>query len=115
MVADPRAANGAGRVDLTAVGQGPSPGRVGAQHAAPLRPLNQPRPINVEADASGTPLTVERRAVETVIETWCIEDEWWRPQPVSRAYWRLLLEDGRTVDVYRDVLRGRWYRQAYSG
>ena len=92
MVADTRAANGAGR----------------------LRQLNQPRPVNVEADANGTPLTVERRAVEAVLETWRIEDEWWRPRPVSRAYWRLLLEDGRTVDVYRDRVRERWYRQAYS-
>ena len=114
MVAHPRAANSARRAVLTSVGQGPSPDRAGAQHAAPLRPLNQPRPVNVEADANGTPLNVERRAVEAVLETWRIDDEWWRSRPVSRAYWRLLLEDGRTVDVFRDVLRGRWYRQAYS-
>jgi hypothetical protein len=115
VVAYSRAAGRARRADLTAVGQGPNPGRVGTQYAASLRPLNQPRPINVEADASGTPIAVQRRAVDAVIETWRIEDEWWRPQPVSRAYWRLLLEDGRAVDVYRDVLRDRWYRQAYAG
>ena len=93
MVADTRATNGARR----------------------LRQLNQPRPVIVEADAkSGVPLTVERHTVETVLETWRIEDEWWRAQPVRRAYWRLLLEDGRTVDVYRDGVRERWFRQAYS-
>lgn len=92
MVADTRAANGAGR----------------------LRQLNQPRPVSVEADASGTPLSVERRAVEAVLETWRVEDEWWRTQPIKRAYWRLLLEDGRTVDVYYDLAQDRWFRQAYS-
>ena len=91
MVADTRAASGARR----------------------LRQLNQPRPVHVEADASGTPLSVERHAVEAALETWRIEDEWWRAQPISRFYWRLLLEDGRTIDVYRDG--ERWYRQAYSG
>lgn len=106
MVADPRAANSARRADVE--------GRLGAPHAASLRPLNQPRSINVEADANGTPLTVERRSVEAVLETWRIDDEWWRSRPVSRAYWRLLLEDGRTLDVYRDRVRDRWYRQAYS-
>jgi hypothetical protein len=114
VVAHPRAANGARRPGLTPVGQGPSPDRVGAQHAAPLRPLNKPRPVTVEANANGTPLTVERRAVEAVLETWRIDDEWWRQRPVSRVYWRLLLEDGRAMDVFRDGVRERWYRQAYS-
>jgi hypothetical protein len=75
--------------------------------------------VDVETDKSGRPAAVElsgqRRAVESVLETWRIDDEWWRPRRVSRAYWRLLLEDGRTVDVYRDIQRGRWYRQAYAG
>jgi len=95
MVADTRTANGARR----------------------LNPLNQPRPASVETDDSGAPIALglgQRRAVEAVIETWRIEDEWWRAKPISRAYWRLLLEDGRTVDVYRDLVRNRWYRQAYS-
>ncbi len=80
-----------------------------------MRALNQPRPVAVESGARRTPESVERRAVEAVLETWRIEDEWWRPQPVRRAYWRLLLEDGRTVDVYYDRVRERWYRQAYAG
>jgi hypothetical protein len=48
-----------------------------------------------------------------VLETWRIEDEWWRAEPVRRAYWRLLLEDGRTLDVYEDLGRKRWFRQSY--
>lgn len=93
MVADTRVANGAGK----------------------LRPLNQPRPVSVEVAANGTPLTVDGRTVEAIFETWRIEDEWWRTQPIRRMYWRLLLEAGRTVDVYRDNVRNLWYRQAYSG
>jgi len=53
--------------------------------------------------------------VESVLEKWRIDDEWWREQPVSRVYWRLFLENGCAVDVYHDVARGRWYKQAYTG
>jgi hypothetical protein len=52
-------------------------------------------------------------AVESVVETWRIDDEWWRDKPVSRQYWRVVLEDGRVVDVYRDMVTGKWSRQAY--
>ena len=80
-----------------------------------LRALNQPRPVNVEASPDGAPVTVAKYAVESVIETWRVEDEWWRPPAIDRRYWRLSLNDGRTVDLYYDAVRERWYRQAYTG
>jgi len=52
--------------------------------------------------------------VEAVLETWRIDNEWWRERPVSRVYYRLVLEDGRTVTVYRDG-SGRWAGQSYLG
>jgi hypothetical protein len=61
-------------------------------------------------------VVVSRRklAVEAVHETWRIDDEWWRPEPVSRVYWRLTLEDGRIMDIYHDLAGGAWFRQAYG-
>lgn len=58
-------------------------------------------------------LSGRRTAVEMVVETWRIDDEWWRDKSVSRMYWRVVLEDGRVVDVYRDLASGKWWRQAY--
>ncbi len=85
--------------------------------AGRIRPLNRPRPARVEADEQSRPTVVwlsgRRCAVEAVLETWRIDDEWWRERPVSRVYYRLLLEDGRTVTLYRDLVRGRWSKQAY--
>ena len=92
MVADTGAAGGAGRV----------------------RALNRPRPTQVEADGEGRPLAIGRTAVEAVLETWRVDDEWWREQAVSRLYWRLVLADGRTATVYRELVRGRWFRQSYG-
>jgi hypothetical protein len=51
--------------------------------------------------------------VEAVLESWRLDDEWWREQPLSRLYLRLLLKDGRTVTVYQNLVTGRWAKQAY--
>ena len=103
MVAHPRAADGLRRDRPLDITQG--------------RPLNRPRPLRVEAGADGRPIAVylsgQRYAVESVLETWRIDDEWWREQAVSRLYFSLLLEDGRTVTVYRDLVSGRWATQVY--
>ncbi len=58
-------------------------------------------------------LSGRRHAVEEVLETWRIDDEWWRQRPVSRTYFSLLLEGERAVTVYRDLVSGRWAMQAY--
>ncbi len=94
-----------------------STGRLRTFGVAQVRPLNRPRPLRVEADADDHPVAVwlsdRRYGVEAVLERWRIDDEWWRQKLVSRLYHRLLLEDGRTVDVYRDLTTGRWARQSY--
>jgi hypothetical protein len=54
-----------------------------------------------------------RYAVEAVLETWRIDDEWWRQRPISRIYFSLLLEGGRTVTVYQKLSSSRWAMQAY--
>jgi hypothetical protein len=82
--------------------------------AGKLRPLNQPRAVSVQTDENGVPVSVTNYAVESVIEYWRVEDEWWRPRAIDRMYWRLLLDDGRTIDVYYDGVCKRWYRQAYT-
>ena len=81
-------------------------------------PLHNPRRVRVDPAAdSGEPIVVHlsrrRLAVESVLERWRIDDEWWRDRPISRVYYRLLLEDGRTVDVYKALRSGRWFQQAY--
>lgn len=88
-----------------------------ASHGQRLKPLHCPRRINVEVDGTGRPIGVRlsgrQIAVESVVESWRIDDEWWRDRPISRLYWRMALDDGRVVDVYRDLLSGKWWRQAY--
>jgi hypothetical protein len=111
VVAHPRAAGGLRRTRPFDVAQG--------RHIdiTQGRPLNRPRPVRVEAGEDGRPIAVylsgQRLAVESVLETWRIDDEWWRERAVSRLYFSLLLEDGRTVTAYRDLVSGQWAKQGY--
>ena len=83
-----------------------------------LRPLREPRPVDVEADEEGRPVAVtlsgRRLRVVHVQDAWRIDDEWWRERPVSRVYYELALEDGRAVTVYRDLRHNRWHHQKYE-
>ena len=82
-----------------------------------LRQLNRPRPLRVEADKDGGPIAVHlstgRCVVKEVLETWRIDEEWWRKRPVSRLYFNLLLEAGQTMTVYKNLISKRWAMQSY--
>ena len=80
-----------------------------------LRPLGRPRPVDVRVDDFGEPIHVRlpgrpARRVEAIREAWRIDDEWWR-EPISREYRAVVLDDGRHVILYYDLLEGRWYAQ----
>jgi hypothetical protein len=57
------------------------------------------------------PIEVDGRAVEHVREQWVVEDRWWTPRPVRRRYFELVLDDGRNVVVFRDLISRRWFSQ----
>lgn len=84
-----------------------------------LRPLGLPQPIHVELTPHGLPTRLRslspRRAnltrprasgrtvdVLDVSEIWRIAEEWWRPHPIQRTYYRLVLQDGRPLTIFHD-------------
>lgn len=81
-----------------------------------LRPLATPSPVKVHADHAGRPLRIVSgrgggvRAVASVQESWRIDDEWWRA-PISRIYHRVVLDNGKLLTLYRDLVEGGWYEQ----
>lgn len=82
-----------------------------------LRPLNRPRPVVVlPHSGDGRPATLvergERRRVAQVQDAWRIDDGWWR-EPISRRYYRVVLDDGALRTLYQDTIGERWYEQAY--
>ena len=80
-----------------------------------IRPLNQPIALSVKADANGVALELKLRGrwlkVESSEDSWKIEDEWWRDEPVSRMYYEFVVDGGIVVTVFQDKVTKRWYRQ----
>lgn len=80
-----------------------------------LKPLGEPRAVVVRTDESGEPVHVRlpgktARRVAVVRERWRIDDEWWR-QAISRDYRTVVLDDGKVLTLYHDLLDDRWYVQ----
>ena len=75
------------------------------------RRLSVPRRVAVGADADGRPVTVEDRTVDSVRESWLIEDRWWTERPLRRRYWEVVTVCGRNEVGFHDLLSGRWWRQ----
>jgi hypothetical protein len=81
-----------------------------------------PRGLAVRVDASGTPVAVTRTdrrhaaetRVEQIDETWRIAEAWWREAPQVRTYYRVILEGGRPLTLFREEATGTWSEQSYS-
>ncbi|HMD58112.1 MAG TPA: hypothetical protein VKG82_11650 [Solirubrobacteraceae bacterium] len=78
------------------------------------RALNSPRPARVRLDParSGAPGEVNGEAMESLRESWLVEDRWWTAEPLRRRYWELVGRRGRNVVVFHDLVNGRWFIQA---
>ncbi len=80
-----------------------------------LRAVNEPQPVTVDLDESGL-MTVGRSdgrtvgKVEAILESWRIDDEWWR-RTIARNYMEVMLEGGKRMVLFQDLLTGQWFAQ----
>jgi hypothetical protein len=75
------------------------------------RRLGLPVPVQVQVGPNGRPLSVADDPVDTVRESWLVEDRWWTAEPLRRRYWEVVTTGGRDLVVFRDLEGGGWYRQ----
>ena len=74
------------------------------------RTLNHPRPARVRWGGD-RPVEVNGEAVESLRESWLVEDRWWTAEPLRRRYWELVGERGRNLVVFHDLCSARWFLQ----
>ncbi len=80
-----------------------------------LRAVNEPKPVALEWGESGA-LTVVKATgaaigkVESILESWRIDDEWWR-QAIVRNYMEVMLEGGKRMVLFQDLITGQWFAQ----
>jgi hypothetical protein len=80
--------------------------------------LNAPTPVSVGVDAGGqlvfvrhdAPDATHRVAVEATLDSWQLDDEWWR-QRISRRYVAVMLEGGKRMLLFEDLVTGEWFEQ----
>jgi len=77
--------------------------------------INEPQQVEVELADNGLPVGMRdagcgMRVVENVGEIWRIDDEWWRV-PIHRRYVEVIIEGGRRVVLFEDLITGEWFAQ----
>jgi hypothetical protein len=75
------------------------------------RRLGAPKPAPVASDEHGVPVSVGPAEVDSVREEWVVEDRWWTGKPLRRRYFEVVLNDGRNLVVFHDLLSGEWFLQ----
>jgi hypothetical protein len=73
-------------------------------------PLSHPRPARVRW-SGGAPAAVDGEVVESLRESWLVEDRWWTAEPLRRRYWELVGAHGRNIVVFHDLCTGDWFVQ----
>jgi len=73
-----------------------------------LRPLNAP--VRVAVESENGKLFIDRCSVEAVLDSWQLDDEWWRHR-ISRRYVEVMLEGGKRVLLFEDLTTGEWFEQ----
>jgi hypothetical protein len=73
--------------------------------------------VRFEPAHPGQPVEVNGETIESLRESWLVEDRWWTDEPLRRRYWELVGERGRNVVVFHDLTgadgrgRGGWFVQ----
>ena len=52
--------------------------------------------------------------VEQIDEIWRVAEAWWREAPQARTYYRVILQGGHPLTLFRDESTGAWSEQPYS-
>ena len=75
------------------------------------RRLAVPRRTRVLTDADGQPRAIDGQRVDSIRETWLLEDRWWTEEPLRRRYWEAVTAGGSDQVVFHDLIAGDWWRQ----
>jgi hypothetical protein len=74
------------------------------------RILNLPRPAKVWV-RGGIPSRVNGELIDSVQESWLVEDRWWTERPLRRRYWQIVSVRGRNLILFHDLCLGGWFTQ----
>ena len=75
-----------------------------------------PMPVRVQEDEDFRPLFVtfegQTLGVESIDDRVEEDSEWWENEPVYKMHYRVTLEDGRELAIFRNNKTGSWYESS---
>ena len=78
-----------------------------------------PMPIQVQEDEDMRPMAVvvdgKSLAVESIDDRSEDEEACWADNPVVKMNYRVTLQDGQQLTIFRNMMHGGWYRAATPG
>ena len=69
-----------------------------------------PMPARVQEDEEFRPVAMGQIAVVSIDDRVEEDSEWWGNEPVYKMHYRVTLEDGRELEIFRNYKTGSWYR-----
>ena len=51
------------------------------------------------------------RRIQRILDHWVVQEDWWELKPLSRMYYRIILENGAIHKVFFDQVEQRWFQQ----
>lgn len=64
----------------------------------------------VHTGKNHSPLPSPRVVVESILDQWQLDDEWWR-QRISRRYVEVMIAGGKRMLLFEDLVTGEWFEQ----
>jgi hypothetical protein len=76
--------------------------------------LNKPESITVKNNKNGISISILKKnrllKVNRVQDKWLVKDRWWKSNPISRYYYKLELDTGDILVIFKDLLTDKWYK-----
>ena len=72
-------------------------------------------PIDVQEDGEHRPISLKWNGgiqrVASVDDRCEVEEDWWKDNPVVRMFYRVTIEDGQRLTIFRNMVHGGWYQR----
>ena len=49
-----------------------------------------------------------------IIDEWEVNEDWWTNQPIDRRYFKVILDNGREMVLFKDLSNNLWYKQRFA-
>ena len=87
------------------------------RHAKPPEPRTQPpMPVTVAEDDDHRPQFVtfegEELRVDSIDQQWQVDAETWEHKPVSQIHYRVTMEGGKRLEVFKNMDHEGWYHRS---